>query len=368
MKHHLLYVAALAVSIGLTGSAQGQEKTQAQQAQEAARAKQDQKDADRAETRRAQAEKSDRADTKQKQKQQQQQKNKRQTERQKANAAAAAVTEAKTAEAAAANAAAAGVAAADAKAAADASLPPALRGFDGTLSGTVVRADKDGEHLVLRPNRILHTSPRSTAATPEAGLNGAEVNIYPGLDSHGDPEQQRQWIRSLHANRQGSDKVPVDVKEVDGKLRINSLTPEALQEAQKFADAAQKATLPEALRGFNGTLSGTVVSADKGGEHFVLRPKQVLHTSPQSTAAKPEAVAGIDVTIYPGQGPHGDPEQQRQWIRSLHANRQGDDKVPVDVKEVDGKLRINALTPEAQQAAAQIAPAQPTANETPAPK
>ena len=136
-----------------------------------------------------------------------------------------------------------------------------------------------------------------------------------------------------------------------------TLTAGAFAADKKAKKADRSATsrypVPAALRGFDGTLAGTVVSVQDHMRGFVLKITQIAHSNARSTATNPNAAVGHEVAIDPTvtkdkNGNFSPDERELNYIRSLEKGQ----SIQIDVINTDtDHLRIaNLTTAEKQQA------------------
>lgn len=123
--------------------------------------------------------------------------------------------------------------------------------------------------------------------------------------------------------------------------------------AKPDKETAPRYPVPEGLRGFSGTLGGTVVSVQDHMHGFVLKVTQILHSNAGSTAKDPKSAIGQEVEITPTTTKNKDGhwvanDEQLHYIKSL---KKGQD-IQIDVLNTDpGHLRISELTKSEKQQA-----------------
>ena len=122
----------------------------------------------------------------------------------------------------------------------DRTLPPGIKGFDGTLGGRVVSVEPDGTSLVLKVADVLHVNDRSTARAPKS-IVGREVTITPqmtkGKDGKSYPQPRHaEFVKSLKPGQS----VQIDCGHASGNtLEIMILTRDQRKGAEKSLDRKQ---------------------------------------------------------------------------------------------------------------------------------
>ena len=146
---------------------------------------------------------------------------------------------------------------------------------------------------------------------------------------------------------------------------------QAQQSSNKKADRSSKSTksdksgkseksvneanypAPAGLRGFDGTLIGTVTHLHTNTRGFVLKVKQVVHSNPRSTASNAESAVGQEILVRPSvvkekNGKQGGEDREMNYIKSL---QEGQD-IQIDLTNSEGDVfRIAELTKAEQDQA-----------------
>ena len=168
-------------------------------------------------------------------------------------------------------------------------VPEALKGFRGMLIGTITA--KGAEEFVLEVEKITRTWKANKAENPQAAVGQkAACELWPKGRLY---EKQKATLAGLKAG----DRVLVEpfhlepdhdhltVVEELRKLEAEKPEKEPGSEAPE-GDAG----VPEALRGFKGMLTGTVVQ--KGAEEFVLKVEKIDRIWKANKAENPGAAVG----------------------------------------------------------------------------
>lgn len=118
-------------------------------------------------------------------------------------------------------------------------------------------------------------------------------------------------------------------------------------------DTTSRYPVPAGLKGFDGTLGGTIVSVQDHMRGFVLKVKEIVHSNARSTANNPKSAVGHEVEITPTvhQDKNGrwiPDEQELNYIKSLEKGQ----SIQIDVRNTDpDHLRIADLTKAEKQQA-----------------
>ncbi|MFW6162482.1 MAG: FecR domain-containing protein [Planctomycetota bacterium] len=165
-------------------------------------------------------------------------------------------------------------------------VPEALRGFKGMMIGTVTA--KGGEEFVLRVEKITRTWKANKAENPRAAVGQKAVcELWPKGRLY---ERHKETLAGLKVG----DRVlvgPFHLEADHDHLTVVEAL-RKLEEKPEEPDQPNEGTpgVPEALRGFKGMLTGTIVK--KGSDEFIVQVEKIDRTWKANRAEHPERAAG----------------------------------------------------------------------------
>lgn len=171
-------------------------------------------------------------------------------------------------------------------------VPEALKGFKGMLIGTITA--KGAEEFVLEVEKITRTWKANKAENPKAAVGKkAACELWPKGRLY---EKQKATLAGLKAG----DRVLVEpfhlepdhdhLTVVEELKKLEAEKPEEPKEEPGSEAPEGTAGVPEALRGFKGMLTGTIVQ--KGAEEFILKVEKITRTWKANKAENPGAAIG----------------------------------------------------------------------------
>jgi len=162
-------------------------------------------------------------------------------------------------------------------------VPEALKGFKGMLVGTIVA--KGAEEFVIKVEKITRTWKANKAENPQAAVGQQAVcELWPKGRLY---EKQKATLAGLKVG----DRVLVEPFHLEAEHDHLTVVEELKKiEPEPEPDPGGPGGVPEALRGFKGMLTGTIVQ--KGAEEFVLKVEKITRTWKGNKAENPQAAVG----------------------------------------------------------------------------